>query len=150
MKYHLVYKDEYGTTGILGTFEDHKQAVNKARTLVTDANFSNSLSEAEQIKNIEAYFVEFGTNDAVEENKVYVGHRRAGKYWNYNIGDDAEQSFDVDKMHVSIYVGSKFVKTANENIEKRVYLHDEKKRVINSINNSYLLGKGLYYIQPVM
>lgn len=150
MKYHLVYKDEYGTTGILGTFEDVSKAISKARTLVTDANFSNSLSEAEQMKNIEAYFVEFGTTDDIREDQIYLGHRRAGKFWIYTLGDDAEKSFEADANPVRIYIGSKFSKNAGENVEKRVYLHDEKKRVINSVNNSYLHGKGLYYIQPVM
>lgn len=150
MKYHLVYKDEYGTTGILGTFDDHSAATSKARTLVTDANFTNSLSEAEQLKNIEAYFVEFGEQQNIDTNHMYIGHRRAGKYWSFVVGDDVEKSFDAASTPVSIYVGSKFTKSQGENIEKRVYLYDEKKRVINTLTNSFLNGKGLYYIQPVL
>jgi hypothetical protein len=149
MKYQVWNQDEYGKGVIIATFDEYADAIKKARQLVTDANFSNSLSATEQMRNIEAYLVEIVADDKIDENNIYAGNRRGGKFWNFKVGQSKMTTFDPNKMEVNIYIGSKFAKTKDGNIETKVYLTDEKKRIIKKIDHDILGGKSIYFIVPL-
>lgn len=149
MKYQLWTQDEYGTSAIVGTFEKHQDAIAKARKLVTDANFSNSLSSIEQMRNIEAYLVEICKNDKIDDNFVYAGNRRGGKFWYFKAGEKTIETFDADKLPVSIYIGSKFDKVSGENVEKKIYLLNDKKKQVDRVNDDLLAGKAIYFVVPM-
>jgi hypothetical protein len=149
MKYQLWNQDEYGTGVIIGTYTEYKEAVSKARSLVTEANFTNSLSVMEQMRNIEAYFVELQKNGKIDEKAIYAGNRRGGKYWSFKVGESKVDTIDPEKTSVSIYIGSKFAKVAGENVETKVYLVDEKKRPVTTLDHQTLAGKAIYFIVPI-
>lgn len=149
MKYQLWNQDEYGKGVIIGTFDNHEDAIKKARGLVSDANFSNSLSTLEQMKSIEAYFVEIMDNDMINYDNIYAGNRRGGKYWSFKVAEGKTTAFDPSTTKVSIYIGSKFAKTKDGNVETKVYLLDEKKRPVRSVNHDILAGKSIFFIVPI-
>ena len=149
MKYQLWNQDEYKTSVIVGTYNNYEDAVQKARTLVTEANFTNSLSALEQMRNIEAYLVEFSKNGKVDEKTIYAGNRRGGKFWRFSVGDNKVTTIDPEKTEVSIYIGSKFSKVAGDNVETKIYLQDDKKRPVNNIEHESLIGKSIYFIVPI-
>lgn len=149
MKYQLWTQDEYRTSAIVGTYEKYADAVQKARTLVTEANFTNSLSALEQMRNIEAYFVEMSSNGKIDEKVIYAGNRRGGKFWSFAVGDNKVNTIDPAKTEVSIYIGSKFAKADGKSVETKVYLQDDKKRFVKNVDHELLDGKAIYFIVPV-
>lgn len=149
MKYQLWHKDEYNTSIIVGTYDEPASALTKARSLVTEANFSNSLSAAEQMRNIESYLVEIKHNGEIASDTYYAGNRRGGKFWKFSAKDNVVESFEPDAISVSIYIGSKFTKTNGQNIEKRVYLQNEKKIDVTKIDDALLNAKGMYFVVPI-
>jgi hypothetical protein len=149
MKYQLWNQDEYGTTAIIGTFQKHDEAVSKAKSLVTNANFSNSLSSLEQMRNVEAYFVEFKNNGKISDKTIYAGNRRGGKFWQFKVGDNSIESFNPSQSDVAIFIGNKTVMQNGKNAEKSIYLQNDKKNDINRVNDSILAGKSIYFIVPI-
>lgn len=152
MKYQLWNKDEYGMTSIVGTFLETKEAIQKARELVTASNFSNSLSSNEQMRNIESYFVDLkNKKGSVDEKVIYSGNRRGGKHCSLKIGEKETSVMDITDTEVLIYVGSKFAKdkTANKQVEEKVYLKDEKGNLVTKIDHSLLKSKSVYFVVPL-
>lgn len=150
MKYQLWNQDEYGTGSIVGTFDSSEEAVTRARELVTSANFGNSLSALEQMRNIESYFVEIlGKKNTIDSNVVYGGNRRGGKFVTYKIGSADPVEFAPEKASVRIYVGSKFTKKGSLREEAKIYMTDDKGNLISSMNHKSLAGKSVYFVVPL-
>lgn len=140
-KCQLWSRDEYGTSSILGTFSSSDDALSKARALVTEANFSNSLSSAEQMRSVEAYLIELETDDG-----TYAGMSQ-NKHMSFKTGSVAAIA-TPESVSVNIYVGSKFEnKTKNET---RVYMKDDKGKPITSLNHASLKGKTVYFVRPIV
>jgi hypothetical protein len=141
MKFQLWSRDEHGTTSIVGTFPNPDRAAKQAMDLVTQANFSNALSSSEQMRNIEAYFVE------MDKSSYYSGNRPDGKH--RFINDTGESSL-IGNSSLKIYVGSKFEKIANstEKKESKIYLVDHKKKEVNTLDHELLKDKTIYFIRP--
>lgn len=150
MKYQLWNQDEYGTGSIVGTFDSAEKAVAQARQLVTSANFGNSLSATEQMRNIESYFVEMlGKKNVIDSDAVYGGNRRGGKFVSYKVGSADPVEFASDKSMVRIYVGSKFTNKGAAKEEAKIYMTDDKGNLISSLNHKSLAGKSIYFIVPL-
>jgi hypothetical protein len=150
MKYQLWNQDEYGTGAIIGTFDSADKAISQARQLVTSANFGNSLSSVEQLRNIESYFVEMvGKKDDIDSNVIYGGNRRGGKFVTYKIGSTDSVEFTPDKSSVRIYVGSKFTKKGASKEEAKIYMSDDKGNLVSTLNHKSLAGKSIYFIVPL-
>ncbi len=144
MKYQLWSKDEYGTTSIINTFDSIEEASNKGATLVTAANFGNSLSSSEQMRTIEAYMVEFV--DELSEH-TYAGFTQ-NKHMLFK--DGAKTSLVEKKAPMNIYIGSKFAKNKDKLIiESRHYMKDEKGNLITNLDSDVLEGKTVYFIRPI-
>jgi len=138
MKYQLWSRDEYGTSSIVGTFSTSEDALQKARTLVTDANFNNSLSSGEQLKTVEAYMVEL-------DKGVYAGMSQ-NKHSSFTKGAAAP----LEKLPlVNVYIGSKFAKKDAKMVESKVYMKDEKGKAVNSLDHASLRGKTVYFVRPI-
>lgn len=145
MKYQLWMRDEYGTGAIIGTFDTTNDALKRGRTIVTDANFSNSLSSSEQMKSVEAYMVEFAGKNSLS---VYSGLRQ-GKHSLFKDGSVGQIS-DLDLVPVNIYIGSKFAKNKNGAFDETpFYMKDEKGNVVTKLNHSSLNGKTVYFVCPI-
>jgi len=158
MKYQLWSQDEYGTGVILGTFTNPEDGVKKARTLVTDANFGNALSSAEQNLAIEAYLVEIlKPNGEVDPSLFYASNRPDGEYRFIKSGSSNLEKFS-DENKVKIYVGSRFAtetktvadnKTEKVKTETRMYLKDHKGKEISSLTHDLLKAKTIYFIRQI-
>lgn len=145
MKYQLWSQDEYGTGSIVGTFIDPLEAIKKASTLVTEANLGNSLSSSEQMKNLEAYMIEFS-----DQKLVYASNRPDGKHRAFKIGSTETQVVDPKNTEVQIYIGSKFDKQPDESRkETRLYMKDPKGNPVTTINNQILTGKTVYFLRAI-
>lgn len=138
MKYQLWSRDEYGTSSIVGTFSTSEEALQKGRSLVTDANFNNSLSSGEQLKTIEAYMVEL-------DKGVYAGMSQ-NKHSAFTKGAAAPLK---ELPTVNVYIGSKFANKDSKKVESKVYMKDEKGKTVNSLDHASLRGKTVYFVRPI-
>jgi len=139
MKYQLWSRDEYGTSSIVGTFSTSDDALQKGRTLVTDANFNNSLSSGEQLKTVEAYMIEL-------DDSVYAGMSQ-NKHSVFTKGAAAAVK---DLPSVNVYIGSKFAKKDGKTVESKVYMKDDKGRTVSSLDHAALKGKTVYFVRPII
>jgi len=152
MKFQLWTRDEYGTGAIVGTFSNPEEAVTKAKKLVTEANFGNSLSSSEQIKSVEAYFIEFtGKNDKC----VYSGLAQNKHVFFEESSISPKFSLfpivDITDFPVNVYIGSKFVKNKASGgfDETSFYMKDDKGSLIKNLSHNLLKNKTVYFIRPI-
>jgi hypothetical protein len=145
MKFQLWSRDEYGSTAIISTFESAAAAAKKASLLVTEANFGNSLSSSEQMRTVEAYFVEF---DGVNSKNYYAGTQQ-GKHSMFKQGE-TPKAIDPKLFPVNIYIGSRFTKALDKKpIESRIYMKTDKGEIITNLADRSLEGKTVYFIRPI-
>jgi len=144
MKIQLWSQDEYGTGAICGTFTEPGKAFKLASELVTQANLGNALSSSEQLKTLEAYFVE------VQDAFAYSGNRPDGKHRVVKLGSNDVEVLDPKTYQVRVYIGSKFDKQPDgSRKETRLYMNDQKGKPVTSLTNEALRGKTVYFIKQI-
>lgn len=134
MKFQVHSTDEYGQSFIIATKSSLSEAESVIDELVTDANFNNALTSDDQLRSIEAFYVEI--EDGVYAGNISDGHprmlvRQGQSYTQQKLGDRS----------VRILIGSR-------NGEK-VYLKTDKGQDISSLSHGDLEGKTQYFIRVI-
>lgn len=142
-KFELQFRDEYGSTGIIGRSDDLSKLMSMLKEELFRINIDNPLTQDDKERNWEAYAVVFGD---VKDHKVLYGGKpkmnRPVVFAKKKSGEYEEGDFAKYKDKVKIYLGDIggnpwFAKNLN------------RKQELNSVDDPDLSNKTVYYFAMV-
>lgn len=158
----LIYKDEYNQHNIVKKANDFETLVTTAKTLVTESNMNNALTNEEQQRDWESYFVEFVNEDGeVLDDVFYAGLKGHSYHKVLFVKDDVVTEEDIENVdgEPRFYIGmvqpdrSKpsepiYAKVSNRSRDGEGMYGRFENVELNTFDNALLQDKSVYYIRP--
>jgi hypothetical protein len=154
MAWQVCMTDEYGASSILHNTPDLDNAVEFARKAVHEANMDNALTLSEQLRNWEAFFVQFFDKNKASQKVVFAGKDNRGKLCALN-ATKPKDLMEVEnvKQESRFYIGKVPTNERDPQTKKQVYrdlyAEDERGNLVLDFNHRLILGKTFYFIRSV-
>jgi len=135
--------DEYGQGSIVSSNKDLEKIIEIAKREVNNLNVDNVLTAEEKMKNWEAFFIEFESDD-----KLYAGKNPRGNHTVYVIEDDEDGNEQFKQVPIGDVEDDMLVYLGVLDREPW-YAKDDRGNDITDINSRFLNGKTSYFIKKI-